>query len=161
MDTDQRLAAYLSDHLAGSSAALRMIQRHTDREPDSALGTLMADLLEEIRADRAELERVMAVVGASSSPVKHAGAIGAELISSLRSKVPLVGSGSEEVARLEELELLSMGIEGKRLLWKALEACALPALEGFDLAHLAERAQDQRERLEPFRLAAAADAFGS
>jgi hypothetical protein len=53
-----------------------------------------------------------------------------------------------------------MGVEGKRLLWKALESCALPALEGFDLAALAERAQGQRERLEPFRRAAAADAFG-
>jgi hypothetical protein len=159
-DADQRPAAYLSDHLAGSFAALRLIQRRADREPDSALGRLMAELLQEIRADRAELERVMAAVGASSNPVKHAGAIGAELFSSLRSKVPLVGSGSEEVARLEELELLSMGVEGKRLLWKALESCALPALEGFDLAALAERAQGQRERLEPFRRAAAADAFG-
>ena len=36
-----------------------------------------------------------------------------------------------------------------------------PALEGFDFAALAERAQDQRERLEPFRLEAAAEAFGS
>ena len=119
----------------------------------------MAELLEEIRADQAELERVMTAVGASASPVKHAGAIGAELLSSLRGKVPLLGSGAE-VALLEELELLSMGVEGKRLLWKALEACALPALEDFDLARLAERAQDQRERLEAFRLEAAADAFG-
>jgi hypothetical protein len=156
---DQRLGAYLSDHLAGSSAALRLIQRYIDREPDSALGTLMGDLLEEIRADRAELERAMAAIGARANPVKHAGAVGAELLSSLRSKVPLVGAGSEQVARLEDLELLSLGIEGKRLLWRALEANPVPALEGFDVAALAERARDQRDRLEPFRLDAAREAF--
>jgi hypothetical protein len=158
---EQRLGAYLSDHLAGSSAALRLIQRYVDREPDTALGRLMGDLLEEIGSDRAELQRLMAAVGASSNPVKHAGAIGAELFSSLRSKVPLVGSGSAEVARLEELELLSMGIEGKRLLWAVLHACALAELEGFDLPALEGRARDQRERLEAFRLKAAAEAFGA
>lgn len=158
---EQRLGAYLSDHQAGSSAALRLIQRCVDREPDTPLGTLMADLLVEIRADRAELERVMTAVGASSNPVKHAGAIGVEMFSSLRSKVPLVGSGSAEVARLEELELLSMGIEGKRLLWAALQACALPELDAFDLPALEGRARDQRARLEAFRLKAAAEAFGA
>lgn len=161
MDEDKRLAAYLSDHLAGSSAALRLIQRYVDREPDSPLGTLMVDLLAEIRSDRGELERLLTSLGASASRVKHAGAIGAEVFANLRSKAPLVGSGSEEVARLEDLELLSMGIEGKRLLWRALDEVATPALEGVDFAALAERARDQRERLEPFRLAAAEEAFAS
>ena len=45
-----------------------------------------------------------------------------------------MGSGSEQAARLEDLELLSIGIEGKRLLWRALQASAIPTLSGFGTA---------------------------
>ena len=160
-EQDDRLAVYLNDHLAGSAAAIRMLERHVDREPDSEFGMVMSDLLGEIRQDRAALERVMERIGASSSPGKHAGALGAELLTTFRNKLPVLGAGSEDVARLEELELLSLGIEGKRLLWRALETCASanPKLTGVDFADLAERAESQRERLEPFRLRRAAAAF--
>jgi len=155
----QHLATYLSDHLAGSEAAVRLIGRYVEREPDSPFGVLMADLLHEIEEDREQLKRLMARVGANPSSVKKAGAIGAELLTSLRSKVPVVGSGSGEVARLEDLELLSMGIEGKRLLWAALAPLRDDAFDGFDFGSLAARAQDQRDRVEAFRLRAAAAAF--
>jgi hypothetical protein len=74
--------------------------------------------------------------------------------------VPVVGTGSHEVARLEDLELLCLGIQGKLLLWRALEPLEHPAFEGSDLGALARRAEDQRDRLEPFRRRAAAAAFG-
>ena len=159
MDENQRLATYLSDHLAGSSAAIRLVQRYAERGSGSPLGTLMGELLDEIRADRHELERVMNAVGAKPSTLKQAGAIGAEMFSNLRNKVPVVGTGSEEVARLEDLEILSLGIEGKRLLWRVLETLSNPALAGFDFPALAERAQGQRDRLEVRRSEAAAEAF--
>lgn len=161
MDAGQRLNTYLNDHLAGSSAAIRLGQRHVDREASSPFGAVMRELLEEIRADREELERVMAAVGASANPVKQAGAIGAEVIANLRSKAPVVGAGSQEVARLEELEILSLGIEGKRLLWLVLGTRSNPALGSFDFTALAKRAKAQRDRLEPWRREAAAEAFGA
>jgi hypothetical protein len=157
---DERLSVYLSDHLAGSEAAIRLIKRYLDREPDSELGRVLDDLIGRILEDRAELQALMTRIGASPSLVKKAGAIGAELLANLRGRAPVLGAGSDEVARLEDLELLSMGIEGKRLLWRALESCEHPALEGMDLAGLAERAQGQRDHLEPFRRRAAAAAFG-
>jgi hypothetical protein len=157
-----RLDPYLNDHLAGSVAAVRLAERFRDREPDTELGRLLSELIVEIEEDRDVLLDVMERVGASRNPVKRAGALGAELLTSLRGRVPMLGAGSAEVARLEEIELLTLGIEGKRLLWKALGRLARSdaRLEGFDFTGLAKRAKAQRDRLEPFRLKLARDAFG-
>jgi hypothetical protein len=61
------------------------------------------------------------------------------------------------LSRLLELEGLGAGIEGKHALWSALSelAAQVPALERDELKALAERAADQRQRLEPHRLRAA------
>ena len=108
----------------------------------------------EIEEDRDVLRQIMERVESSPNPVKHAGALGAELLTSLRGRVPMLGAGSAEVARLEEIELLTLGIEGKRLLWKALGRLARSdaRLAGFSFTELAKRAKAQRDRLEPFRL---------
>ena len=55
-----------------------------------------------------------------------------------------------------------MGIEGKRLLWRALAAAAegTPGLRGTDYGRLEQRAEDQRQRVEAFRLEAAREALG-
>jgi hypothetical protein len=76
-------------------------------------------------------------------------------------QMPVLGAGSTEAKRLEEIEVLSLGIEGKRLLWTALGEAATsePRLSGFDFASLTHRAQDQRDRLERFRLLFAAAAL--
>jgi len=75
--------------------------------------------------------------------------------------LPVLGPGSGEAARLEELEVLSLGIEGKRMLWKVLGAPASSdgRLVGFDFAGLERRAESQRHRLEPFRLELASAAL--
>ena len=56
---------------------------------------------------------------------------------------------------------LSLGIEGKRMLWKVLGTLASSdgRLVGFDFAGLERRAESQRRRLEPFRLELAAVAL--
>jgi len=61
----------------------------------------------------------------------------------------------------EELEMLSLGIEGKRMLWKVLgtRASSDGRLVGFDFSGLQRRAESQRRRLEPFRLGLAAAAL--
>lgn len=161
-EQDRRLDAYLNDHLAGSAAAIRLAERYSDRELDTELGALLRELVAEIEQDRQVLEDVMELVGSSPNPVKRAGALGAELLTSLRDRVPMLGAGSAEVARLEEIELLTLGVEGKRLLWKALGRLARSdaCLEGFDFTELAKRAKAQRDRLEPFRLKLAREAFG-
>lgn len=156
-----RLHVYLDDHLAGSAAAVQLTRRRGDELEGTDLGTHLRDLLVEIEVDRGVLERVMAAVGARANPIKRGVAIGAELMTRVKHAVPLIGSGSSETALLEDLELLSLGIEGKRLLWRALGARSATdeRLAGFDFADLEARAALQRDGLEPFRLEAPAAAF--
>jgi hypothetical protein len=151
------LSAYLNDHLAGSVAALQLVRRRRDREGDSELGRTLARLAAEIEEDRAKLERVMDEVGVARNPAKQLGARGADLLMRVKQTLPAVGVGSPAVALLEELELLSLGIEGKALLWQALGTVAstVRELAGFDFDALKTRARSQRALLEPFRRDAA------
>jgi hypothetical protein len=153
---------YLNDHLAGAAAAIQHIERMRGREPESELGHVLQALRGEIEEDRDVLERIVVALGGSANPVKRAGALGAEILASVRMQMPVLGAGSSEAARLEEIEVLSLGIEGKRLLWTALAEVARsdPRLSGFDLASLARRAQEQRDRLERFRLRFASAVLG-
>ena len=58
---------------------------------------------------------------------------------------------------------MALGIEGKLRLWAALSAVAsgYPQLDGVDLSRLADRAREQRDRVETVRLAAAHRAFAA
>lgn len=152
---------YLNDHLAGAAAARQHVDRIRARQPESELGHVLQALQGEIEEDRAVLERVISALGGSANPVKRAGALGAEMLASLRMQMPVLGAGSTEAKRLEEIEVLSLGIEGKLLLWRALGwlADSDGRLVGFDFAGLERRAKAQRDRLERFRLELAAAAF--
>lgn len=155
------LSAYLNDHLAGGAAALQLVQRCRDREGGSELGRMLESLAREIADDRASLERVMEQVGAPRNPAKRIGAVGAELLLRFKQTLPAIGIGSAAIARLEDLELLSLGIEGKALLWQVLGALADTddRLASFDFAALEARAREQRATIEPFRREAASLAF--
>jgi hypothetical protein len=63
----------------------------------------------------------------------------------------------------EALEVLALGIQGKRSLWIALAALAPgdARLRQLDLERLAERAQAQFEEVERARLRLAPAAFGA
>ena len=152
--------SYLNDHLAGSAAAVELVERIRSNNEGTALATLMDSIGEDIEADRVTLQEVMESLGvAPSTPKQVAGKV-LETLSRLRLNERVTGSAA--VTRLMELETLSLGIEGKLALWQALEqvADARPELAAFDLPRLADRALDQRSRLEPYRLEAAASALG-
>lgn len=53
-----------------------------------------------------------------------------------------------------EFETLALGITGKQAMWRALRQVSdrYPELAAVDLDALAERAEDQRARLEELRL---------
>jgi hypothetical protein len=161
--SDGSLATYLNDHLAGSAAGLRLAKRCLDRERDTERGRYLRELHDEIREDRSVLERVMARTSATPDPVKQAAAHAAVLLTILKNRLPVLGSGSVALVRLEEIELLSLGIEGKRLLWRALGTLAKTdgRLKEFAFAALEARAQAQRDRLETFRLELASETLGA
>ena len=155
------LDGYLNDHLAGAAAAIRLAERCLARESESELAPVLRALLGEIREDRDVLQRVIKALGGSANPVKRASAVGIERLGSLRMALPVIGPGSGVAARLEELEVLSLGIEGKRMLWKVLGTLTSTdgRLVGFDFDGLERRAESQRRRLEPHRLELAAAAL--
>jgi len=149
------LGTYLNDHLAGSAAGIRLAQRCARGNAGTGLASLLETFLDEFEQDRRQLRDAMERLGVARDPTRQAGAVAGELLSRVRHVVPVVGSPSPDVVGLEDLELLSLGIEGRRLLWHTLRELGDARLEEIDLAALEERARDERERLEPFRLDAA------
>lgn len=72
-------------------------------------------------------------------------------------KLRLDDPGDGPLRLLEALEALSLGIEGKGAMWRALAAAAKeePVLQVADYEGLARRAEEQRRRVEAVRLEAA------
>ena len=154
MPADRYLATYLNDHLAGSLLGLEIARRAAAHNRDTATGRVLAAVADEILEDRHALERVMARLGAGKDQLKLLAAWGAERASRLKPNGELLGYSP--LARLEEIELLTLGVEGKLLLWRALRAgwSGDPRLRGIDLDELIKRASSQRRRLERQRLKA-------
>ena len=78
-----------------------------------------------------------------------------------RIKLLIEDPSGGQLAQLEKLEALALGIEGKRALWHSLIAIAeeIPALTRADLARLDQRADDQHQRVESRRIKTAREAF--
>jgi hypothetical protein len=141
------LSIYLNDHLAGSTVGVNLARRLAG-EQDT-----MRELAAEIVQDRETLLALMARLGVSEDRVKAALAKIAEQASrvKLRADRPL--------NRLEMLETLSLGVEGKLAMWEALKR-SRASVGNVDLDGLIVRARSQRDRLEAERMRAAGAAFG-
>jgi len=159
MADTQSLDVYLNDHLAGSAAAVELVERIRDNNEGTPLAAHMEGLLRDIEADRDTLSGVMKALGVTRSTPKQVAGKVLETLSRLRLNERVTGNA--DVTRLMELETLSLGIEGKLALWRSLGqvSTSQPTLAEFDLPVLADRAVKQRAGVEPFRLEAAAQAF--
>jgi hypothetical protein len=154
------LPIYLDDHFAGATFGVQLAQRASRNNAGSDLGAFLAyGLLPEIAEDRRTLRVLMGRLGLRPSRVKVAAGWLTERVGRLKLNGGL--KGYSPLSRLLELEGLAGGIEAKRALWLALEQIRARdrRLADVDFRHLAARAQSQRERLEPFRLAAATEAL--
>jgi hypothetical protein len=151
--TAKYLGIYLNDHLAGSTGGLELVKRAAGEHDGTELGTFLHRLHAEIEEDRRVLEQLMEQLDVTSNPAKRAAAWAGEKAGRLKLNGEL--RGTSPLTPLIELEALSMGIEGKRLLWLALtQVDGLPM--GDDrLAELVERADRQRQDLEIHRREAA------
>ena len=155
----EQLSTYLNDHLAGSVAALELIEYLAKKYPDSTLETFFAELHADVSADQDVLRDLIHTFGGKESAVRKAGAWIAEKLG--RAKLNLGEHEVTGVGLLEALEGLVIGITGKQLLWRALSSAAKrwQQLQGLDYVALEQRAATQRERVEEKRLAAAKTAF--
>jgi hypothetical protein len=148
----EHLATYLNDHLAGSNVAVELLDHLMSENPD--LKPSLAALKKDIEDDREQLEGLMARLNIAESRIRKAGTWIAESVAEVKLDVDDDPHGP--LRRLERLEALALGIDGKVALWRALEATPLNgALAGFDFELLARRGQEQRSRVEVLRLHAA------
>jgi hypothetical protein len=159
MASDEALAVYLNDHLAGSAAGLELASKLRDNNQGTELGKVMVALHRDIAADRDTLEELMRHLELKRHQIKEAAGWMLEKVSRLRLNPALTGSA--ELTRMLEAEALSLGIEGKLSMWLALKEAAAgdPRLAAADYDRLIERARGQRRALEPHRLAAAVVSF--
>jgi hypothetical protein len=155
----KQLAVYLNDHLAGSVAAIELLDHLIKTYQGQPLAKFFADLRDDVSADQEVLRKLLKKFKAGESPIRKAGGWLAEKFS----RVKLLAGGEKvgELGSVQALEALVLGITGKQLLWRSLSATIgnSPLLKGIDLEQLEERAIEQIERVEAKRLETAREAF--
>jgi hypothetical protein len=158
--TSKYLPIYLNDHLLGATTAVELVRRIAKQYKDKELGALATRLAGELHDDRETLLECMRTLDASTDQAKVA--IG--WISEKVGRLKLNGELREQspLSPLVELEGLSIAIEGHRLLWATLLDTE-PVAERLGrerLQELIDRAERQRDELEPHRREAARRALG-
>ena len=149
----EHLGTYLNDHLAGVSLTLEILDHLASETSD--LSFALSTLRVEIEADRQQLATLMALLHIPESRVRKAGNWLAEQLS--EAKLELDDDENGPLRRLERLETLAVGIDGNVALWRALNAAAASdkQLGSVDYELLAERGEEQRTRVEAWRLESA------
>jgi hypothetical protein len=155
----KHLGTYINDHLAGSVAALELLGHLVSANAGTPRGQFFIELRQEIEHDQAVLRDLLEQLRFKESPMRKVVAWFSEKFA--RAKLSVEDPIGDELARFEKLEALSLGIDGKRMLWLALNVVAegAPALQAMDLTRLEQRATEQRQRVEALRLDAARETF--
>jgi hypothetical protein len=121
---DEALAAYLREHLSGSDVALAAVDRLRRSSVDAEIAAV-ADVLErDFFEERDALRILLASIGASEHSAKRAGA---RVVGGILG--PMSGGQIGELSLFRTLEGLAVGVQGKRCLWRALQA-AFPTHTG-------------------------------
>jgi hypothetical protein len=155
------LSTYLNDHLAGSVAALELLDYLAELQRDTEREQLFRSLRREVEEDQKVLQQLLDKLGARASRMRRAAAWLTEKIGEAKLKLDDPGDG--ELRMLEALETVSLGILGKLALWRALAATAdgVPQLRGLDFPRLQHRASQQHELVEAQRIQVARSALAS
>jgi hypothetical protein len=158
---DQRyLPIYLNDHLAAAVGAVQLARRVAKANRDSGYGEALARLAEEINEDRRTLQSLLKALDVRGDPIKIIASLSAEKFGRLKLNGSLLSYSP--LSRMEELEILLLGVNGKAVLWRALRDSIAgdPRVKDFDFDELIKRANSQRQRIEGLRRRAAAEVFG-
>ncbi|HEX4696978.1 MAG TPA: hypothetical protein VH254_04850 [Candidatus Udaeobacter sp.] len=153
----KELDSYLNDHLAGSVSALELTAHWMDAHKGAPLDSLFGQIETEIKADQDKLRDVMRSLGVKESRVRKAGAWAAEKFG--RARLMIAGDERDGLGLVLTLEGLILGVQGKKLMWRALATLNLQELKDFNFEELQRRAQQQMERMNAERLRAAQRVF--
>lgn len=157
-DPDERLRIYLNDHLAGATAGIALAKRIRDRNT-GPVGNTFAELVPDLEDDERTLREIIAAMGFSGGGAKQVLADVVEKVGRLKLNGQIFGYSL--LSRMEELEVMALGIEGKGKMWSALQTVAelRPQLEKFDFEKLGVQARLQHDRVDALRIEAARDAL--
>lgn len=158
---DKFLGIYMNDQLALGTLWRELARRAQRNNSGTELGEALARVSAAIAEDVETFQQIMRRLGIRVDPVKIGLAVGAERLGRLKLNGRL-GTYSP-LSRFVELDVLAMGIEGKKILWATLRDLAglASCLPDVDFDHLIERAERQRADLEPFRARSGTDAFAA
>ncbi len=157
--TTDRLAIYLNDHLAGATAGAELARRAAASNRSNDYGPVLADIAKEFEEDRRALMDVMQRLSIARDGLKVALSWVTEKAGRLKLNGELLRYSP--LSRLEEIEGLSLGVEGRLALWQSLQLTHAgdARLHGIDFDELIKRARSQRRRLERQRRRAAQEAL--
>lgn len=158
---DKAMDVYLNDHLAGATFGSDLARRIESQARGTPMATGAGELAAQIEEDLKTLLDLMKRMGVDRNPVKQATTWMAERLS--RVKLSGLSSGEHTLGLFLSLETLSLGVEGKASLWRALKVVEdrYPALDSSELDALIVRAEAQRKTIESERAAAAKRVFAT
>jgi hypothetical protein len=153
------LGIYLKDHLGGAQVAVHLLEAMCNQHEEELYREFASRLLPDIQSDDETLRNIIATIDDEPSGIKNAGGWLLEKLTRLK----LGHTGSVGLEMFESLEMLSLGITGKRSLWKALQVVAKEdiRLREYDFETLLQRAEDQFQTVERERLRLAPQVFVS
>jgi hypothetical protein len=147
---------YLTNHLTGADAAIILADRLAASHPNTPEGALGEFLAGELRSDRELVNRLLAATGGAPASVKRL--VGRAALGVLQ----VSAAERTGLALFESIEALSVGVQGKRCLWLALQGLgpAFQPVGGPTFVELEQRAIAQWERIEICRQRLAREVFG-
>ena len=149
------LEKYLHDHLAGAAFAIDLLRALREKHTADGFSGELTSLLSDVEKDREELAVIAQRLGVQPGGMKEGMARFMEKLA----RPKLISSNDDLFSSFEACETLSLGILGKKALWRAL-AIAVPT-DGLkaDFILLEQRADAQHASIEKLRLDLAAVAL--
>jgi hypothetical protein len=155
------LGIYLNDQLALGTLWRELARRSQRNNSGTELGDTLTRICSGVAEDVETFKQIMRRLRIPMNPIKIGLAVGGERLGRLKFNGRV--RTYSPLSRFEELDILAMGIEGKKVLWATLRDLAGLAvrLPDIDFDHLIERAERQRADLEPFRARAGKEALSA
>jgi len=152
------LPAYLRDHLSGSDVALRVVRRLAATQQGREGEALFRRLSREFEEESAVVRTLLARLGASEHSIKRAAGFASGSVLSVTS-----GGEPGDLSLFRTLEALAIGVQGKRLMWRALQSLrGIPStVNGITFAELEAQALRQWEDIETNRRALVEETFSA
>lgn len=150
------LQSYLNDHLAGSEGAIKLVEHLIKSSQGDPENVFYKGLKRTIKGDQKLLNDLMESAGVKPSALLRIAGNVAGSASRLKLRWE-----SETLGVFEALEMLALGIQGKRLLWRILDEISphFPQWQNVDFTKLERDAVVQRDAVENLRREAGRDSL--